>query len=249
MGKIDEQNLYVIISAPGPGIESCQHEGSDLSAHSGMILVMGSSAANVMGGNSLSCYTSIWVREQLSLNHLREQKVPANLYYSGDLSYLYDPDEAKVSEWCTKYTDQLQSIDQKEGPLSIVVARSNNWGTGVTIQDGLLYIKVWQLFINIYQEGLDKLDLKRVVFATSDPDVDSAHYRQLEKDLNLHPSQIVVCETIEQLFGLFKAAHKFQMHLYTDRYHPGCLGHSLNLNVSVIMYPAEEMKMKGLLLT
>lgn len=84
----------------------------------------------------------------------------------------------------------------------------------------------------------------QVVFATSSAIEDATMFVDWKYQYHdrFQEDQFVVCETVEQLFGLISHAS----HVYTDRYHPSVAAHRLGIDFTVLRYPQEQSKLSGL---
>jgi hypothetical protein len=87
-------------------------------------------------------------------------------------------------------------------------------------------------------------DLKNVVFASSSDLEDHEHMNRLEKDFSVAHDRVNTCHSIEEMFALISLAPR----VITDRYHPGVASLIQGKKLTVTKYPAEEIKLKGLIM-
>lgn len=236
----DGENYDVVIVAPGPVVP-------DICAFGGEKFAFGVSGIK---NQHTRCLKFIWTREVASFNSISPVPYPTvidgeRVMLSADLSYSFEPIPAGVKYWQAEYENILTSIVRDEGACIIVVSRAN--GTkGVRLGNGFLEMSAML-------PGFDgivtkvSLPITKVVFASSDPDVDRTHFEELERH-GVNKNRLILLNSIEQMFGLFTATDKVQ--IFSDRYHPAVAGHILGRNVTVLGAISDSaddpLKMTGL---
>lgn len=175
-------------------------------------------------------------REPLSYQFSqKEANKQAELFMSGDLSFSFRPAQSALQFWVDYYTEQ--GFDGR--PL--IFSRANNFGHGVKInQSKSVHLKTISSLSQMHPQTLESST--KYVFASSSDIEDKAHFDELRRKYSIHRKQLVMCKSVEQLWALISIAS----HVYTDRYHPGVAAHIHGVPFSVLDYPGEQVKLKGL---
>jgi hypothetical protein len=155
-----------------------------------------------------------------------------NYYLSGDLTHSFVPASAPLDYWKRIYSNSRYK------DKILVFSRSSNAANVISIKGRTVEL------VTLHDERTVVLRAKDVVFATSSALEDATMFVDWKHQYydRFQEHQFVVCETVEQLFGLIYHSK----HLYTDRYHPGVVAHRFGKEFTVLKYEQEQSKLVGL---
>jgi hypothetical protein len=191
-----------------------------------------------------------WIQQHIHATSSKSKNTP-NLIMGADLSYSYRPSRAAIDYW-SDYYRSYQDENYSYTNQILVFSRSNNFNTGVRILGGGGGNPKAMLKVGNGSKVI--VPLSQVVFASSSDIEDTQHFEFLQSNYHLRlglekqqqqQQQVVMCTSVEQLWGLLLALGP-QGHVYTDRYHPGVAAHILGVPFTTLSYPDEQIKLKGL---
>ena len=81
------------------------------------------------------------------------------------------------------------------------------------------------------------------MFQSSSDIEDHEHMLRLRREFRIPDERVNTCRSIEEMFAVIQLASE----VITDRYHPGVAALIHGVKLTVTHYPAEEIKLKGLL--
>jgi len=180
----------------------------------------------------------IAVREPLSYQKLQSLSFPATAQtiLSADLTHSIQLAPASLEFWKEYYNDPDLYRN-----MYIVFPRANNAKQSIAFKGRKVVLEVWTEENN---NSTVTLQGQNVVFATSSAIEDENMFLdwmyQYYDRFKVH--QFVVCNTVEQLFGLISNAR----HVYTDRYHPGVAAFAQGIDFTILRYEQERTKLIGL---
>jgi polysaccharide pyruvyl transferase WcaK-like protein len=178
------------------------------------------------------------LRETTSYNHV-QTILPASLKHttsvvlSGDLTHSLELAPASLTYWKRTYSRLYKN-------KILIFSRASNIANVVKIVDRTVRLVTY----NQKEATPTVLPAKTVVFATSSALEDESLFVDWKHKYfdRFQEHQFVVCDTVEQLFGLIS----WSQHVYTDRYHPGVVAHRLGKNFTILKYESEQSKLVGL---
>jgi polysaccharide pyruvyl transferase WcaK-like protein len=182
--------------------------------------------------------TLIAVRETRSYRKLQALGLQDTIVtMSGDLSHSFSYAPATFEYWRKIYGD----TSRYSANMSVIFPRANNVEQSTSFLDRNVILQTWN---NDDTDSAVTLPGHQVIFATSSAIEDWTVFQDwMHKYHNrVQAHQFVVCDTVEQLFGLISHAQ----HVYTDRYHPGVAAHALGIDFSIMRYEEERDKLIGL---
>ncbi|KAG7366306.1 polysaccharide pyruvyl transferase [Nitzschia inconspicua] len=185
----------------------------------------------------------IVVREPRSLSKLQLlSKSYLNAYdpilsMSGDLTHTFRYSTATFEYWNQIYRDTTKYPSN----VSIIFPRANNAEQSISFKSRSVVLETWD---KDDSNSSVTVPSNQVIFATSSAIEDSTVFQDWMYKYydRFKQHQFVICDTVEQLFGLISTAQ----HVYTDRYHPGVAAHVLGVDFSILRYEEERDKLIGL---
>jgi polysaccharide pyruvyl transferase WcaK-like protein len=243
--------LYdIVILAPGPW-KVCQLRQHVWNNRRLDVLFGGSIIAEpkTVGGPSCTLQSRMkkWnpdlvaVRETKSFQRLQPLFNSQTLALSGDLTHSFQLAPASFDYWKRHY--QSFGLSKK---FHIVFPRANNAQQSVSFQSRSIVLETWgdDDDNNNDTNSTVTLPAESVIFASSSAIEDDRIFQDWMYQYHtlFQAHQFVICDTVEQLFGLIANAQ----HVYTDRYHPGVAAHRLGVDFSIMRYEEERDKLLGL---
>lgn len=181
------------------------------------------------------------VRETRSYHRLKpffDSQKHGALILSGDFTHSFRLAPATFDYWKRHYQDFKSTNDNK---LHVIFPRVNNAQHSITFKSRTIVLETWD---DKNANLTMTLPAENVIFASSSAIEDERIFQDwmYQHHTLLKEHQFIMCNTVEQLFGLIVNAQ----HVYTDRYHPGVVAHRLGIDFSIMRYEEERDKLIGL---
>ena len=136
-----------------------------------------------------------------------------------------------------KIYDAVESVREYGNDWVLVFSRENNFGGKLSV-----HIKKGMLNVRTIEEQILSFDINKVIFGSTDENLDSKHLRTLRRQHGVDNVRTVTVNTVEEMFCLINYAPR----VVTDRYHPGVASLILNKQLILTSYKQEGVKMSGL---
>jgi len=250
--EVRDRDYDVIIAAPGPTVNHFKYcfEDKEVPTENITTIWFGVSVSErdaLVFEKQQGCLSLIALREPKSLEKVtawsRQWPVKSKhveLILSGDLSFSYSPEIGEVNRQKARFSRLLQPLlsSKSKDDWALIFSRSDNFGRGegIWIEDGVVYITT---ILDVKK----KYDIENVVFASSSDFDDHDHMKRFRTAFHMHGDRVITCRTVEEMFAIISMSPE----VVTDRYHPGVAALMLGTKLTITKYPAEEIKMQGLL--